>query len=206
MPQHSTRSIIRLEIYKLQKFGRAQRIRRKNPMHALTFSRESASRMLAYWADEGFGWMISPTADFFAENIRTGNFEFWTAQTDGKIAGELYLAKNLPDRDFADGEGRCYLCAFRVTPLMRGQGIGSALLSLVLARAAGLGFREASIGVVETQMQNLRLYRRFGFAQAIKQARFDPCNILPDGRPCQDHFLLLCRPLDDKPISEGDLS
>ena len=174
-------------------------------MAELTFSRESASRMLAYWADEGFGWTISPTADFFAENIRTGNFEFWTAQMQGRIVGELYLVRRLSDRDFADGEGRCYLCAFRVTPYRRGQGVGTALLSYVLNRAIALGFREATIGVEESATQNLRLYRRFGFTQTVKRAQFDPCNILPDGRPCPDRFLLLCRPLGEPSIFEGAL-
>lgn len=172
-------------------------------MIELTFSRESASQMLTYWADEGFGWAISPTADFFAENIRSGNFEFWTAQAQGRILGELYLVRRLADRDFADGEGRCYLCAFRVTPSMRGQGIGSALLSHVLRRAASLGFREATIGVDEAETANLRLYRRFGFTQSVKQAQADPCNILPDGRPCPDCFLLLSRPLDEPSVFEG---
>ena len=161
--------------------------------------------MLAYWADEGFGWTISPTADYFAEQIRAGNFEFWTAQIGGSIVGEVQLVRQLSDPDFADGKNRCYLCALRVTPRLRGQGIGSALLSHVLARAQALGFREATIGVEASEARNLRLYRRFGFTQTVKQAQSDPCDILPDGRPCPCRFLLLCKPLSGKSISEGIL-
>ena len=162
-------------------------------METLAFIRETAARMYAHWADENFGWTISPTADFFAENIDSGNFEFWTAQENGRILCELYLVKVLEDPDFADGHARCYLCAFRTVAERRGQGIGSKLLAHVLARAESLGFREVTIGVEEREEANVRLYRRFGFTKTVKQAHFDPCNRMPDGRPCPDRFLLLLK-------------
>ena len=150
--------------------------------------------MYAHWADEGFGWTISPTAEFFAENIDSGNIEFWTAQTpEGRLLGELYLVRALEDTDFADGKTRCYLCAFRTVKAYRGQGIGSRLMETVLERAKALGFSEVTIGVDEQEEQNVRLYRRFGFTKKVKQARFDPCNRMPDGRPCPDDFALFVK-------------
>lgn len=32
----------------------------------------------------------------------------------GELIGELYVYKNLLDKDFADGETSAYLCAFRI--------------------------------------------------------------------------------------------
>ena len=139
--------------------------------------------------------MLSPAADFAAKEIDCGNMEAWTAQCGENITALLLLVKALPDRDFADGEGRCYLWGFRVTPALRGRGIGTALLRRVLARAEELGFREAAIGVEEREGANLRLYRREGFTERIKTALYDPCTPMPGGRPCEDSFLLLVRAL-----------
>ena len=164
-------------------------------MQKLTFSKISSARLLSCWADEGIGWMLSPAAEFAAREIDGGNMEAWTAQCGEEITALLLLVKALPDRDFADGEGRCYLWGFRVTPALRGQGIGTALLRRVLARARELGFREASIGVEEREEANLRLYRREGFTKPVKTALYDPCTPMPDGRPCEDNFLLLVRTL-----------
>lgn len=165
-------------------------------MIPLDFIRESSARMYAHWTDENFGWTVSPTAEFFADNIDRGNFEFWTAQSDGRLLCELYLVRALDeDPDFADGVTRCYLCAFRTVKPYRGQGIGSRLMEVVLDRARALGFAEATIGVDEREEANMRLYARFGFTRRIKQARFDPCGRMPDGRPCPDDFLLLGKPL-----------
>jgi len=162
----------------------------------LIFKPETSDRMYAYWADEGFGWAVSPTADFFAREIDRGNIEFWTVQTtDGRIVGELHLVHALSDRDFADGESRCYLCDFRVTETLRGQGIGSQLLTRVLERAIECGYREATIGVFEEEEQNVRLYRRFGFKTLIKTTEYDPCNLTADGKFVPDHFWLLSKPL-----------
>ncbi len=165
-------------------------------MIPLVFIRESAARMYTHWADENFGWAITPTAEYFAENIDSGNMEFWTAQTpEGRLLCELYLVRALEDADFADGEKRCYLCAFRTVKAFRGQGIGSRLMEVVLDRARALGFSEATIGVEEREEQNIRLYRRFGFTGLVKLAELDPCDRMPDGRPCEARFLLLRKPL-----------
>ena len=70
-------------------------------MIPLDFIRESSARMYAHWTDENFGWTVSPTAEFFADNIDRGNFEFWTAQSDGRLLCELYLVRALDeDPDF----------------------------------------------------------------------------------------------------------
>lgn len=164
-------------------------------MQNFTFSKISSTHLLSCWADEGIGWMLSPAVEFAAREIDDGNMEAWTAQCGEEITALLLLVKVLSDRDFADGEGRCYLWGFRVTPAFRGQGIGTALLRRVLVRAKELGFREATIGVEEREEANMRLYRREGFTEFVKTALYDPCTPMPDGRPCEDNYLLLVRAL-----------
>ena len=108
----------------------------------------------------------------------------------------MYVFKSLPDRDFADGRTKAYLCAFLVREADRGKGLGSQLLSAVLARLKADGFRYATIGVEKGGEANLRLYRRHGFSVTIKECRLDPCFMDEEMRPraclC---FLLLSKTL-----------
>ena len=164
-------------------------------MKDLVFSRIGAAQLLSLLADDGSGWTMLPTARFAAQGIDGGSIEAWTARKGGRICARLLLARRLADRDFADGQSRCYLYCFTVEPALRGQGIGTALLRHVLDRAASLGFREACIGVSQDKPENMRLYRREGFTKLVKTASYDPCTPLPDGTPCPDSFLLLSRPL-----------
>ncbi len=110
----------------------------------------------------------------FADHIRHENAEFWALERSGELIGELYVFKSLPDRDFADGRTKAYLCAFLVREADRGKGLGSQLLSAVLARLKANGFRYATIGVEKGDEANLRLYRRHGFSVTIKECRLDP--------------------------------
>ena len=164
-------------------------------MKDLEFSRIGSQQLLSLLADDGSGWTMLPAAYFAAQGIDGGSIEAWTARTDGGICARLLLALRLPDRNFADGQSRCYLYCFAVEPSLRGQGIGTALLRHVLERAANLGFREACVGVSQDRPENIRLYRREGFTRLVKTASYDPCTPLPDGTPCPDSFLLLSRPI-----------
>lgn len=157
----------------------------------------SSDEMLALWGFKNPD-DISPTARFFAENIRSGNAEFWTIDHCGALIGELYLFKALADKDFADGRTRAYLCAFRIQKEYRGQGLGSRLLEAVLARLRDCGFSTVTIGVDESEEDNIRLYRRHGFLTKIKDCTVDPCSLdsqmNPTACPC---FWLLSRNLDE---------
>lgn len=139
---------------------------------------------------------LPPTALFFAQNISSGNAEFWTLNDNGQIIGELYIFWQLDDRDFADGKSRAYLCAFRIKSEYRGKGYGSALLKEVLEYIRNKGIQTATIGVDATEEHNIKMYHKFGFTNKIKDCFEDPCDIdreiKPKASPC---FWLLAKNL-----------
>lgn len=145
----------------------------------------SGEEMLALWGYPDFN-AASPTARFFYQNIAVGNAVFWALEHEGGLIGELYAFFDLADRDFADGKSTAYLCAFRVKEGFRGQGLGSRLMETALGELKARGFRRASIGVSESEPQNLRLYRRFGFTEKGKDCRADPCAMDEHMRPVVD--------------------
>ena len=145
----------------------------------------SGEEMLALWGYPDFN-AASPTARFFYQNIAAGNAVFWALEHEGAMIGELYAFFDLEDRDFADGKSTAYLCAFRVKEGFRGQGLGSRLMETALGELKARGFRRASIGVSESEPQNLRLYRRFGFTEKGKDCRADPCAMDEHMRPVVD--------------------
>ena len=112
------------------------------------------------------------------------------------MIGELYVFRNLTDMDFADGKETAYLCAFRVREDYRGKGIGSKLLREVLDSLKAAGFKKATIGVGPDEERNIRLYRRFGFTEKVKDCFVDPCAVDENMQPKPDEgFWLLLKEL-----------
>ena len=142
----------------------------------------AGEEMLKLWGCEDAD-AAPPTAKFFYRNIISGNAVFWTVEHEGALIGELYVFFDLEDKDFADGKDTAYLCAFRVKREFRGRGLGSRLMETALADVKERGFRRATIGVGSGEPQNIRLYRRFGFTEKVKDCFFDPCGMDENMRP-----------------------
>lgn len=155
----------------------------------------TAQEMLSLWGHKNID-LAPPTALFFAKNISSGNAEFWTLNDNGQIIGELYIFWELNDKDFADGKSRAYLCAFRIKSEYRKKGYGSFLLKEILEYIKKKSIQIVTIGVDETEDQNIRMYHRFGFINKIKDCFEDPCNVddemKPKASPC---FWLLAKKL-----------
>ena len=153
--------------------------------------RATASEMLKLW---GYSEITaaSPTARHFYNNIEAGNADFWTAENNGELIGELYVFLNLTDKDFADGKNTAYLCAFRVSEEHRGQGIGTGLVQNALNDLSKRGFHSVTIGVEESEERNVKLYERLGFNTRIKECHEDPCAMTKEMRPdsCSPFWLL----------------
>lgn len=148
--------------------------------------------MLAFWKETAEN--MRPTSAFFYENIKNNNAQFWTYDDNGRLAGQLFVFKSLDDKDFADGEERAYLCAFQISKDLRGKGYGTKLISHVLNHLKDEGIQTVTIGVGETEESNIRLYRRLGFLEKIKDCYADPCDVDENmqAKPCET-FLLLKR-------------
>lgn len=150
----------------------------------------TGDEMLSLW-DQNLK-IMSPTTLFFYDNIKKGNAEFWTYDMDGDLVGELYVFKNLEDKDFADGETRTYLCAFRIIKDLRGKGYGTQLITHVIKHVREEGFKAVTIGVDKTEEDNIRLYHKIGFSEKIKDCIFDPCDVdqKMKAKPCSVYWLL----------------
>ncbi len=135
----------------------------------------SAAEMLALWGENPDH--PSPTARFNCENIGNHNATLYVWDRAGQIVGELYLFRSLSDPNFADGKNRAYLCAFRIRKDLRGRGLGTALLEHAAAQAGREGFTQLTVGVEYSEEANIRLYRRLGFTEFIKDCVFDPCSM-----------------------------
>lgn len=133
----------------------------------------TAQELLSLWGEKGGS--VGPTARFFCEHIQSGNAAFWAYEKDGTLFGECYVFKNLEDKDFADGSTRAYLCAFRIAEPLRRQGYGTRLISHVMEAVKAEGFQAVTIGVDPREAANMRLYRRLGFTEKVKDCTIDPC-------------------------------
>ena len=155
----------------------------------------TCDEMLALWEYADLK-SASPTARFFYNNISSGNAQFWTTEDDGKLISELYVFRDLDDKDFASGTDRAYLCAFRVEKEYRGHGIGTALIKEVMATLKSEGIKTVTIGVAPDEADNVRLYRRLGFNDKVKDCFFDPCAVDENMKPKPDElFWLLVKEL-----------
>ena len=155
----------------------------------------TGAEMLALWEYPDVN-TASPTAKFFYNNIETGNASFWTVDQDGELIGELYVFRELEDKDFADGSTTAYLCAFRIREDYRGKGIGTKLLQEVLSQVKAEGFKRATIGVGAEEERNVKLYQNQGFVTKVKDCYEDPCAMDADMKPQRDEgFWLLAQEL-----------
>jgi len=133
----------------------------------------------------------------FFEYLKNGAAELWVAETDGNITGDLYLFFKLSDGDFADGKNKAHITNFSVKPELRGQGIGTKLLQRVFERLRQGGFTDVTIGVSESEAENIRLYQRLGFTAEVKRYSQDPICVNSDKSPVATaEFLLLSKYLN----------
>lgn len=140
-----------------------------------------------YWRDASWA---EPQ---FAAYIEAGKAEFWYARIGPRVVGRVYLFRELPDADAADGKKRGYLCNLHVLQQYRGRGIGATLLERIAGRARELGFSELSIGVEEENAANMRLYQRMGYVNTIKRCTKDLVCVDADGTPasCGAYLLMM---------------
>ncbi|MBR6314928.1 MAG: GNAT family N-acetyltransferase, partial [Clostridia bacterium] len=72
----------------------------------------------------------------------------------------------------------------------------SRMMETVLADLKASGFRRVTIGVGPEEEQNVRLYRRMGFTEKVKDCYVDPCAMDENMRPEKDEcYWLLAKEL-----------
>lgn len=106
----------------------------------------------------------------YIEGITKGTQEFLVVEDGNKILGEIHIFWDKPkDHDEADGKKRAYLCAMRIHPDSRGQGLGTKLMEVALKRIKENGFTESTIGAYVDEIKNQELYKKWGFTELVKE-------------------------------------
>jgi ribosomal protein S18 acetylase RimI-like enzyme len=91
----------------------------------------------------------------------------FAAHLDGKIAG---MARFVQDSGSPKERHKGSIYGMYVTPQVRGQGIGSALLEALIGYASGV-VEQLRLGVVDTNEAAIRLYQKHGFEIYGKEMR-----------------------------------
>lgn len=105
------------------------------------------------------------------KQIKNETQSFLVVKDDDKVIGELHIIWNQPeDQDEANGKTRAYLSTLRLHPDYRGQKIGTKLMQHALSHIKEKGFTEATIGAYTHEPHIKELYKKWGFAETIKEA------------------------------------
>lgn len=104
-------------------------------------------------------------ATWFDERLRRG-FPVLVADAGGQIAGWVCLSPWSPKAAYARTADE----SIYIADGFRGQGVGKALLSTVLAQARRLDLHVVMAGVVACQDASLALHRSLGFVEAGRYA------------------------------------
>ncbi|OWZ84427.1 GNAT family N-acetyltransferase [Natranaerobius trueperi] len=126
-----------------------------------------------------------PTQKIFKDRILEGKQEFWVVESSEheELLGEFHIVWNSFDPYEADGLSRAYICAFRIHPEYRGQGLGRKLKDRVLQRVKEAGKTQVTIGVKSDRPEIREMYKKWGFTELIKTKDVDHHNFDSYGNP-----------------------
>lgn len=97
-------------------------------------------------------------------NIENGQSLMWMVESpQGEMIGQAFVMLRSSERDAADGVSRAYIFSFRVKPVWRDRGIGSALMAFIENDLAERGFRFVTLNVAKDNPGARRLYERLGY-------------------------------------------
>jgi GNAT superfamily N-acetyltransferase len=94
------------------------------------------------------------------EEAKHGRRVLLLAETEGELAGQLFVQLSVRNSFASEGLPSGYLYAFRVKRRFRRQGIGSQLLREAEAQLRSLGYGRAVISVAKSNRSARRLYER----------------------------------------------
>lgn len=126
------------------------------------------------------------------EHMLSSNAEIWLARCGKKIIGSAYVFKKLDDSDAADGENTGYISNLYVEERYRNQGVGSKIVNRINERLGELGFKASTLGVHESEKNNVRLYKKLGYTEHVKNCALDLVVVNGKGehKPMKEYMLL----------------
>lgn len=108
-----------------------------------------------------------PLADTWRKEIETGNRIVFIYKINDEFIGEGALVLDTGDSDYTIPEKRVYVSRMIVKKEYQNRGIGSEILTFLIAKAKEMGFSEMTIGVDKDNVNALHLYRKFGFTEVL---------------------------------------
>ena len=108
--------------------------------------------------------------EMIAENkrdIENRSIDIFVVYLNNQLVGELHVAYEKEDKNFAERGKRAYLFAFRVQEEYQNQGIGKYLLEKVLDTLKTEGYTEFSVGVEDDNLRAKYIYQKYGFTKVI---------------------------------------
>jgi ribosomal protein S18 acetylase RimI-like enzyme len=106
------------------------------------------------WNEEFEAYVAKPLAEFVL--ARDPGERIWIVESGGEVKGAVALVK--ADADTAQ------LRWFYVEQELRGRGIGSELITLLLEFAAGAGYRQVILWTASNLLEAISLYKKHGFS------------------------------------------
>ena len=108
-----------------------------------------------------------PLAEAWRKEIECGNRIVFIYKINGEFIGEGALVLDTGDSDYTIPKKRVYVSRMIVKKEYQNRGIGSEILTFLIAKAKEMGFSEMTIGVDKDNVNALHLYRKFGFTEVI---------------------------------------
>lgn len=125
-----------------------------------------------------------PLAEKWKSEIASGNRIVYVYKINGEFIGEGALVFDTGDPDYTIPGRRVYVSRMIVKKEYRKRGIGSEILTFLIAKAKEMGFSEMTIGVDKDNTAALNMYQKFGFT-----------NVLFDGADENGEYLKLMKTL-----------
>ena len=114
------------------------------------------------WNEEFEAYVAKPLAEFVI--ARDPRERIWIVESDGRVKGAVALVK----ADELTGQLRW----FYMEPELRGQGIGSELITRLLSFAAETGYQRIILWTASRLYEAIALYRKFGFTLEEEREHF----------------------------------
>lgn len=104
-----------------------------------------------------------PYTEQFLKQITSGSRVVYIYKINDEFIGEGALVFENSEAGYTIPDKRIYLSRLIVKKEYRNQGIGQAILSFLLEKAADLGYCEATVGVDCNNDNAVHIYRKNGF-------------------------------------------
>ncbi len=108
-----------------------------------------------------------PLTEKWKDEIASGNRIVFIYKINGKFIGEGALVLGSDDSDYTIPGRRIYVSRMIVKKEYRNRGIGSVILTFLIAKAKEMGYSEMTIGVDKDNKNALHLYKKFGFTEVL---------------------------------------